>query len=437
MDENRFKTFFEQFPLAIAHLNLQGCFIEINPTLCRLVGHRAEALRGLPFHQIIHPEDRGESMRRMAPILSGEATAVAFSHRILHPDNTMAWVMADIAVVQDAESRPDYLACTLRDISRRKQLEANLRDQVNRERLLAEITRRIRQSLDWNEILAAAALEVRRQLETDRVIVYRFDADPNLGGTIITESVSEDYSTILGQRVMDPCFTANQCLGPYQYGKIQNTPNIHAAGFKACYVELLTEFEVVAQLVLPIILDTELWGLLSIQHCRAPRQWRREEVELVGQIADQIAIALKQGRIYQQVQQEVQRQQAVNALSHAVLGAQSLDAVFTLALSQIMPLLGADYVNVAQCRQDKALWLVIAEDGCNATLPSALGLEIPGGQDLLSPAMQQGEVLHNWMDARWIGAAVGAAVYFWRHNVLLTIVAGMLAYLPLHVLLGW
>ena len=31
----------------------------------------------------------------------------------------------------------------------------------------------------------------------------------------------------------------------------------------------------------------------------------------------------------------------------------------------------------------------------------------------------------------------GAAVYFWRHNVLLTIVAGMFAYLPLHLLLGW
>ena len=47
--------------------------------------------------------------------------------------------------------------------------------------------------------------------------------------------------------------------------------------------------------------------------------------------------------------------------------------------------------------------------------------------------LQQGQFLQTWMDARWIGAAV----YFWRHNVLLTIVAGMLAYLPLHLLLGW
>ncbi len=51
--------------------------------------------------------------------------------------------------------------------------------------------------------------------------------------------------------------------------------------------------------------------------------------------------------------------------------------------------------------------------------------------------MQQGQFLHTWMDAGWMGAAVGAAVYFWRRNVLLTIVAGMLAYLPLHLLMGW
>jgi branched-subunit amino acid transport protein len=51
--------------------------------------------------------------------------------------------------------------------------------------------------------------------------------------------------------------------------------------------------------------------------------------------------------------------------------------------------------------------------------------------------MQQGQFLQTWMDARWMGAAVGAAVYFWRRDVLLTIVAGMLAYLPLHVVLGW
>ena len=57
--------------------------------------------------------------------------------------------------------------------------------------------------------------------------------------------------------------------------------------------------------------------------------------------------------------------------------------------------------------------------------------------DLPEILMQQGQFLNTWMDARWVGAAVGAAVYFWRRNVLWTILAGMLAYLPLHLVLGW
>ena len=51
--------------------------------------------------------------------------------------------------------------------------------------------------------------------------------------------------------------------------------------------------------------------------------------------------------------------------------------------------------------------------------------------------MQQGQFLQTWMDARWVGALVGGAIYFWKRNVLLTIVVGMFDYLPLHLWLGW
>ena len=51
--------------------------------------------------------------------------------------------------------------------------------------------------------------------------------------------------------------------------------------------------------------------------------------------------------------------------------------------------------------------------------------------------MQQGHLVATWQDARLFGAAIGAILYFWRHSVLLTIVGGMAAYLPLHLALGW
>jgi branched-subunit amino acid transport protein len=49
----------------------------------------------------------------------------------------------------------------------------------------------------------------------------------------------------------------------------------------------------------------------------------------------------------------------------------------------------------------------------------------------------QGTLISTWQDARLFAAAMGAGVYFWRRDVLLTIVAGMAVYLPLHLGLGW
>jgi branched-subunit amino acid transport protein len=51
--------------------------------------------------------------------------------------------------------------------------------------------------------------------------------------------------------------------------------------------------------------------------------------------------------------------------------------------------------------------------------------------------MSNGHLVGTWQDARLYAAAAGAAVYFWRRSVLITLVLGMAVYLPLHLGLGW
>jgi len=51
--------------------------------------------------------------------------------------------------------------------------------------------------------------------------------------------------------------------------------------------------------------------------------------------------------------------------------------------------------------------------------------------------MANGQLVSTWQDARLFAAAAGVAAYFWRKSVLLTLVAGMAAYLPLHLGMGW
>ena len=51
--------------------------------------------------------------------------------------------------------------------------------------------------------------------------------------------------------------------------------------------------------------------------------------------------------------------------------------------------------------------------------------------------MSQGALVATWQDARLFSAVAGLLVYYWRRDVLLTIVLGMAVYLPLHLGLGW
>jgi branched-subunit amino acid transport protein len=51
--------------------------------------------------------------------------------------------------------------------------------------------------------------------------------------------------------------------------------------------------------------------------------------------------------------------------------------------------------------------------------------------------MSEGHLVGSWQDARIFAALVGAALFFWRRSVLLTLIGGMAVYLPLHLGYGW
>ncbi|MEH1809059.1 diguanylate cyclase domain-containing protein [Nostoc sp.] len=206
---------------------------------------------------------------------------------------------------KDNADKPIKILEINNDITERKLAQIALQQQTERERMVVAITQQIRKSLDLDEILNTTVAEVRQFLQTDRVIIYRINAD--WSGTVITESVAFGWKAILNMEITDTYFVETQGRQSYQQGMIKVNPDIYTAGLTACHLELLEQLQIRAKVIVPIFQQERLWGLLIAHHCSAPRQWQPWESELLQQLATQVAIAIQQSELYQQLQLANQR----------------------------------------------------------------------------------------------------------------------------------
>ncbi|MFM6324601.1 MAG: PAS domain S-box protein [Microcystis panniformis] len=193
-------------------------------------------------------------------------------------------------------------------IAGRRQAEVNLRQQTERERLVNQIAQHIRQSLKLEEVLTTTVADVRQFLLTDRVLIYRLNGDGT--GSAITESVLPEYPAILGQTFPPEVFPPEYHRA-YIEGKIRAITDVQKEDVEPCLVEFVSQFGVRAKLVVPIIQQfreqdsstPHLWGLLIAHHCRSPRNWQPLEIDLMKQLATQVAIAIQQSELYEQLGQ--------------------------------------------------------------------------------------------------------------------------------------
>lgn len=117
------------------------------------------------------------------------------------------------------------------------------------------------------------------------------------------ESVSNGVSPILRTVIDEPCFK-NIYIHLYRQGRVRAIDDIYTAGISECHLNLLLEFQVRANLVVPIMQGQNLWGLLIAHQCSSPRHWRPLEISLLTQLGIQAAIAIQQSELYHQVQHQ-------------------------------------------------------------------------------------------------------------------------------------
>ncbi|MEG4962937.1 MULTISPECIES: GAF domain-containing protein [unclassified Microcoleus] len=291
----------------------------VSENVISMIGYEArEFVDGsLNWHSLVHPEDREVVDTSFAQIL--EKGAISYEYRELHKDGSYRWIYDEVKLVKDAAGIPVECVGYGVDITARKQAEIALQRQLKRERLVNSIQERIRSSLNLEEVMTMAVEEVRQFLSTDRTVIYRFN--PDYSGFIAVESVAADTMPILGIDINDPCFQEHY-VSVYEHGHLRAIDNIYTAGISECHINLLSQFDIKANLVIPILQGKKLWGLLIAHHCRSQRHWNSSEIESLKQISVQLAIAIQQSTLFEQATIEIsERKLAETALQKAVVAA--------------------------------------------------------------------------------------------------------------------
>ncbi|MBE9216034.1 PAS domain-containing protein [Plectonema cf. radiosum LEGE 06105] len=249
------------------------------------------------WHEHIHPEDRSRIATDIHAVIESAQPFWANEYRFIKADGSYADIFDRGYVVRDDTGKPVRMIGAMMDITERKRVQEELIRQNLRSQLFADVTLKIRTSLQIDQILQTSVTEVQKLLHADRVLILRIFSDGSI--VVVKEAVVPGLPVVYGQNINDPCF-GKEYIEKYRQGRISAITDIEQADIQPCHLELLQRFSVKANLVVPIITQNQLWGLLIAHQCACPREWNEWETELLKQLADQIGIAASQAKMLEQ-----------------------------------------------------------------------------------------------------------------------------------------
>ncbi|WP_295614451.1 ATP-binding protein [Chamaesiphon sp. GL140_3_metabinner_50] len=191
--------------------------------------------------------------------------------------------------------------------------EIVLQQQVAQAKLLNYITTQIYQTLDLPVILQAAVDRVQTFLHADRLIVYQFDFNKIDGkvshrdfddytgvGRVAYESLgNEQLQSVLDVTERQDCFEDRRIWHEYRNGMTKEIDRVDLEyAQNQCMLDLMARSQIKSKLVVPIVVKTELWGLLIAHQCQSARQWQTRESQFLQQVAEHLALAIDRSELY-------------------------------------------------------------------------------------------------------------------------------------------
>ncbi len=144
--EERFHRAFEDAGTGMALIGVRGDeagrLLEVNESLCTILGAPRAALLGTLMADHTHPVDSPEIQGQIQALVEGEVASVQGEGRLLDAAGAVVWISLGTSLIRDADGQPLYRISHLQDITERKRFECQLRQLADHDSLTGLFNRR-------------------------------------------------------------------------------------------------------------------------------------------------------------------------------------------------------------------------------------------------------------------------------------------------------
>ena len=300
--EERFQKAFSNAAVGIALVNLEGRWLQVNRSLCEMVGYSEPELLAITFQAITHPEDLDIDLGYFYQLLAGEIRSYDLEKRYFHKQGQVVWILLSASLIRNAHGEPLYFVALIQDITERKRIQEALKSQLQQTLLLKQITQEIRRSLDSQTIFQTAATQIGEVFTVNRCVIHVYEDDPVPQIPIVAEYLEPGFDSILHWQIPVVGNPHAQCI--LEQDQAIACADVYAEPLLEAAAPICRQIGLKSMLALRTSYQGEPNGVISLHQCDRFRQWTTEEIELLEAVAAQMGIALAHAAFLEQEKEQ-------------------------------------------------------------------------------------------------------------------------------------